>query len=63
MHLGQCLAGVALVRDGDPRWELPCQSGASWHVIIYTGQDVGVAVPLCLWHSGMYHRENMFTNL
>jgi hypothetical protein len=63
MHLGQCLAGSSLVKDSDPRWALPCQSGASWHLVIDVGHEVGVVMPLCLWHCDLYRRENLFTNL
>lgn len=65
MHLGQCTAGLYLVRlDGDPRWATPCVSGASGHVVIRTDDDViGMVVSMCQWHLTMYDRENMFTNM
>jgi hypothetical protein len=63
MHLGQCLAGTALVKDGDLRWQTPCPNGASWHVVIDLGNQVGAMIALCEWHAAVYRRENLFTNL
>ena len=63
MHLGQCLAGTTLVKDGDARWDTPCKNGAGGNLIIDIGHDVGVVVPLCAWHYGLYRSENMFTNI
>ena len=61
MHLGQCVAGTSIGKDGDPRWETPCLNGAGGYTIIDAGEGVGVVLALCRWHHDLYRAENLFT--